>query len=147
MKAPSQTYSVIHKSSEANCYLSPFGVSASLRTSLVSWVCCVWSWKNAKSRKEKKKKRKERKRKSTQTQLTGFELALLRSPPPDVSFPCLKRHHTATKTKYKIRSISEYHVKVTRPTVWKRNAPARFQMQMKVKEVKLIVQISFAEKN
>ena len=37
---------------------------------------------------------------------------------PAVSFACLKVHHVAKKTKYKIRSISEITLRtITRPTV------------------------------
>ena len=57
----------------------------------------------------RKRKRKEslRKTKSTQTRLPRFELALLGQL---FSFACLKLHHAAKKTKYKIRTISEYYV-------------------------------------
>ena len=57
----------------------------------------------------RKRKRKERKTKNTQTQLPGFELALLDQ--LFNSFACLKLHHAAKKTKYKTRSISEYYVR------------------------------------
>ena len=64
--------SVIHKSTEANCSLSPFGLSTCLRTFLVCVSVCVWSWKNAKAVGWGKKEKK------THTQLPGFGLALLR---------------------------------------------------------------------
>ena len=57
----------------------------------------------------RKRKRKERETKNTQTQLPGFELALLDQ--LFNSFACLKLHHAAKKTKYKTRSISEYYVR------------------------------------
>ena len=167
-------------------YLSAFGLSASLPTSVVrlatsrphevlselfvprhiksdektflkiySLVCVsvrVWSWKNAKSRWQKKKRKereqekkkerkKERKRKSTQTQLLGFELALLRQ-----LFASHAWNFTTQPQENKIHSIAEYHVTITRPTVWKRNTSHAVSEANKNKKVKLIVQISFAEK-
>ena len=43
------------------------------------------------------------------------------SPPAVISFARTKLYHVAKETKYKIPSIAEYYVKITRPTVWKRN--------------------------
>ena len=56
----------------------------------------------------------------------------------------LKSHHAAKKTKYKIRSISEYcHEQLRDPPSEKERLLTRFQMQIKVT---LIVKISFAKK-
>ena len=95
----------------------PFHVSVHLL-----WLCeCRCAFDREKMLKvgRKKKKRKERKRKNTQTQLQGFELELLRqllSASRAWNFTTQPR-----KQKYKIPSISEYYVMITRPAVWKRN--------------------------
>ena len=65
---------------------------------------------------KKKERKKERKRKSTQTQLPGFELALLRQLLASRAW-----NFTTQPQENKIHSIAEYHVTITRPTVRKRN--------------------------
>ena len=80
----------------------PFRVSSCVNV-------CVWSWKNARSRNEKKK-RKERKRKNKQTQLPGFELALLRQ-------LLASRAWNFTTRKQNTR----YYVTITWLAVWNRN--------------------------
>ena len=97
--------------------------------------------KKESKRKRKKERKKERKRKSTQTQLLGFELALLRQ-----LFASHAWNFTTQPQENKIHSIAEYHVTITRPTVWKRNTSHAVSEANKNKKVKLIVQISFAEK-
>ena len=56
----------------------------------------------------RKRKRKERKKDKKHTNSIAWILA--RTSPPAVSFACLKLHHAAKETKYKIGSISEYYV-------------------------------------
>ena len=98
----------------------------------------------------KKKKRKERKKESEkEDKLNCQERIRTCSSSPAVSFACLKLHHAAKETKYKIRSMSElYYIRITRPTVWKRNTSHAVLNANKLglKKVNLIVQISFAEK-
>ena len=118
-------------------------------TPLFVWVCAFDRKKmlkvGGKKRKEKKeskrKRKKERKRKSTQTQLPGFELALLRQLLASRAW-----NFTTQPQENKIHWIAEYHVTITRPTVWKRNTSHAVSEANKNKKVKLIVQISFAEK-
>ena len=83
----------------------------------------------------RKRKRKERKTKNTQTQLPGFELALLDQ--LFNSFACLKLHHAAKKTKYKTRSISEYLIcqeQSRDPPSEKETLLTRFQMKIKIRK-------------
>ena len=54
----------------------------------------------------RKRKRKERKKKKKHT--NSIARIRARASPPTVSFACLKLHHAAKETKYKIRSISTY---------------------------------------
>ena len=119
-------------------------------TPLFVWVCAFDREKMLKvgGKKEKKRKRarekerkKERKKESTQTQLPGFELALLRQ-----LFASHAWNFTTQPQENKIHSIAEYHVTITRPTVWKTNTSHAVSEANKNKKVKLIVQISFAEK-
>ena len=56
----------------------------------------------------RKRKRKERQKNKKHTNLIARIRA--RVSRPAVSFACLKLYHAAKKTKYKIRSISEYYV-------------------------------------
>ena len=119
-------------------------------TPLFVWECAFDREKmlNVGGKKEKKRKRarekerkKERKRKSTQTQLPGFELALLRQLLASRAW-----NFTTQPQENKIHWIAEYHVTITRPTVWKRNTSHAVSEANKNKKVKLIEQISFAEK-
>ena len=55
----------------------------------------------------RKRKRKERKKDKKYTNSIAWILA--RTSPPAVSFACLKLHHAAKETKYRIGSISEYY--------------------------------------
>ena len=95
----------------------------------------------------RKRKRKERKKDKKHT--NSIARIQARASRPAVSFACLKLHHAAKETKYKIRSMSElYYIRITRPTVWKRNTSHAVLNANKLglKKVNLIVQISFAEK-
>ena len=100
-------------------------------------VCAFDREKNAKSRKEKEEKKrkernKERKKESEKVdKLKCLDRIRARASPPAVSFACLKLHHAAKETKYKIRSISEYYVTITRPGPLseKETLLTRFQIQ------------------
>ena len=97
----------------------------------------------------KKKKRKEKKKESEkEDKLNCRDRVRALASSPAVSFACLKLHHAAKETKYKIRSMSElYYIRITRPTVWKRNTSHAVLNANNGKKVKLIVQMSFAEKS
>ena len=73
--------------------------------------------------------------------MLGFELALLRQLLASRAW-----NFTTQPQENKIHSIAEYHVTITRPTVWKRNTSHAVSEANKNKKVKLIVQIYFAEK-
>ena len=60
-----------------------------------------------------RKKKKERKRKAHK--LDCLDLCS-RACLPAVSFACLKLHHVAKETKYKVGSICEYHVTIKHET-------------------------------
>ena len=100
-----------------------------------------------KKRTERNKERKKEREKVDK--LNCQDRMRARASPPAVSFTCLKLHHAAKETKYKICSISQlYYIRITRPTVWKRNTSHAVLNANKLglKKVNLIVQISFAEK-
>ena len=137
-----------------NCSLSPFGPSSSLRIPfppppLVCVSMCVWSSKKILKVGRKKKKRKEKKKESEkEDKLNCRDRVRALASSPAVSFACLKLHHAAKETKYKICSISQlYYIRITRPTVWKRNTSHAVLNANNGKKVKLIVQMSFAEKS
>ena len=71
-----------------------------------------------------------------------------RASSPAVSFACLKLHHAAKEksTRY-VRSLNIMSRSITLPTDLKETLLARFQMQIWVKKVTLIVKIFFAEKS
>ena len=98
----------------------------------------------------KKKKRKERKKESEkEDKLNCQDRIRICSSSPPVRYACVKLHHAAKETKDKIRSMSELnYIRITRPTVWKRNTSHAVLNANKLglKKVNLIVQISFAEK-
>ena len=71
----------------------------------------------------KRKEKKERKTKSTQTRLPGFELALLGQLLTSRAWNL----HATKKTKYKIRSISEYFVRNNRATHLLKKESVTFQ--------------------
>ena len=62
----------------------------------------------------RKRKRKERKKEKKHTNSIAWIWA--RASRPAVSFACLKLHHAAKETKYKIGSISEYYVTIKHTT-------------------------------
>ena len=62
----------------------------------------------------RKRKRKERKKDKKHTNSITWILAC--ASPPAVSFACLKLHHAAKETKYKIGSISEHYVTIKHAT-------------------------------
>ena len=121
----------------------PFHVSLHLL-----WLCecrCAFDReKMLKVGREKKEKKRKKEKKHTNS------IARIRaraSPPAVISFARLKLYHAAKETKYNIPSISEHYVTITEPTVWKRNTSHVVSNVNKgKKKVKLIVQISFAEK-
>ena len=92
----------------------PFHVSLHL-----PWLCeCRYAFDREKMLKVGRKKRKEKKEKKHTNSIARIRA---RASPPAVSFACLKLYHAAKETKYKIPTISDYYVTITRPTVWKRN--------------------------
>jgi len=96
--------------------------------------------------KEGKKRKKESEKEDKLNCQDGIRTC---SSSPAVNFACLKLHNAAKETKHKIRSISElYYIRITRPTVWKRNTSHLVLNANKLglEKVKLIVHISFAEK-
>ena len=66
--------------------------------------------KNAKSRTEKKEREKEKKH------TNSIAWIWARACLPSVSFACLKLHHVAKETKYKVGSICEYYVTIKHET-------------------------------
>ena len=91
------------------CSPSPFSLSASL----LVWMCAFDREKMLEvARKKKTKKRKERKRKNTQTQLPGFELALLRQ---------LLASGAWNFTTQPRKQNTRYYATITWPAFWKRN--------------------------
>ena len=135
--------------------MPPFGPSSSLRIpfpppSLVCVSMCVWSSKKILKVGRKKKKRKEKRKKESEKEdkLNCLDRVRALASSPAVSFACLKLHHAAKETKYKICSISQlYYIRITRPTVRKRNTSHAVLNANNGKKVKLIVQMSFAEKS
>ena len=95
-------------------------------------------------RKKERDKKKERKKekKHTDSIVRIRACASLQT----VSFACLKLHHAAKETKHKIPPISECRDQSRDPPTEKETLLRRLQMQIRVKKVTLIVQISFAEK-
>ena len=109
----------------------PFRISSCLNV-------CIWSWKNARSRKENKRQEKKEGKESTQSQLPGFELALLRQ---------LLASRAWNFTTQLRKQNTRYYVTITRPAVWKRNTSHAVSKANKgKKKVKLILQLSFAKK-
>ena len=73
-----------------------------------------------KEREQEKKKERGRKKERKKEKKHTNSIARIRagaSPPAVISFARLKLYHAAKETKYKIPSISEYYVTITRPTV------------------------------
>ena len=104
--------------------------------------------KNTESRKEKEEKKRKKKESEKEDKLNCLDRVRALASSPAVSFACLKLHHAAKETKYKICSISQlYYIRITRPTVWKRNTSHAVLNANNGKKVKLIVQMSFAEKS
>ena len=156
-------------------YLSPFGLSASVRTSLVrlatsrphevlselfvprhiksdkgifgrQLLCCVRVFDREKmlkvgGKKEKKRKRERKKRKKHTNSIARIRAG---ASPPAVSFTCLKLHHAAPRKQDTFDRRISCHDHATH--LWKRNTSHTVWEANKDKEVKLIVQISFAEK-
>lgn len=121
MNAPSQTL-ICNPQIEWSELLSsvsfrPFHVSLHL-----PWLCqCRCAFDREKMLKWGRKK-KEKKRMKEKKHTNSFARIRARaSPPAVISVARLKLYHAAKETKYKIPSISEYYVTITRPTVWKRN--------------------------
>ena len=109
----------------------------------VLYVRLIVKKKNTESRKEKEEKKRKK-----EDKLNCRDRVRALASSPAVSFACLKLHHAAKETKYKIRSMSElYYIRITRPTVWKRNTSHAVLNANNGKKVKLIVQMSFAEKS
>ena len=94
--------------------MSPFGLSTSLRTSLV----CVNADVRLIVKKMLKVGRNKKKRREEKNHINSIARIRARASPPAVSFAFLKLYQAAKETKYKITSISEYYVTITRPTVW-----------------------------
>ena len=121
MNAPSQTL-ICNPQIEWSELLS----SVSFRPFHVSvhplWLCarCRCAFDREKMIKIGRKKKKRKKVKKHTNSIARIQA---RASPPAViiSFACLKLYHAAKETKYKIPSISEYYVTITRPTAWKRN--------------------------
>ena len=124
MKASSQTL-IYNPQIEWSELLSVSFLVSSTPSPLVCVSVCVRPWKYTKSRKEKeeKKRKKERKKESEKEDKLNCQDSLRAlTSSPAVSFACLKPHHAAKETKYKICSISQlYYIRITRPTIWKRN--------------------------
>ena len=85
----------------------------------------------------KKKKRKERKRKNTQSQLPGFELALL---------PQLLASRAWNFTTQLRKQNTRYYVTITRPAVWKRNTSHAVSKANKGKKSEVNPSIIFCKK-
>ena len=144
------------------CSLSPFSLSASLRTSFVCVSVCVWTrtsqvinsnwllficifltvWcrtgltnlTKVKGKGEKMPKvgRKEKEKKEKK-HTNSIARIRARASPPAVSFACVKLHNAVKKKKSKICSISEYYVTINHAS-HRRTLLTRFQMQIKGKK-------------
>ena len=74
-----------------------------------------------KERKKERKKEREKERKKEKKHTNSIAWICARTSPPAVSFACLKLHHVAKETKFKIGSISEYMSRSNTRPVLKRN--------------------------
>ena len=92
-------------------------------------------------KKEKKRKRERKKRKKHTNSIARIRAG---ASPPAVSFTCLKLHHAAPRKQDTFDRRISCHDHATH--LWKRNTSHTVWEANKDKEVKLIVQISFAEK-
>ena len=90
---------------------------------------------------------RKRKRKEDKKHTNSIARIRARASRPAVSFACLKLHHAAKKTKYKTSLVSEYYVRNNHATLRLKNTSQTVSNANKIKKVKLIVQIAFAEKN